>query len=69
MISSKMGQQKETVTKALRDAESRFMQFLTNQSKEQQQPTDEFSGWLSSEKSEDDEDIKWLLDSERRKVN
>ena len=64
MVSSKVGEQRDVVTQALKDAEARFKQFLTKQAKEEQ----ELSEWLSGEQSEKDEDIKWLLESGKRKV-
>ena len=64
MMSSKVGEQRDTVTQALKDAEIRFKQFLTKQAKEDH----ELSELLGDQENEKDEDIKWLLESGKKKV-
>ena len=64
MVSSKLGEQKESVVQALREAEDRFKRYLSKQVKEEK----EMSSLITEEASEGDEDIKWLLESGNKKV-
>ena len=64
MVSDKVGKQKDLVAKALKDAEMRFRQLLTRQAKQ-----DKELSVLVSEGKNEDEDIKWLLESGKKKVH
>ncbi len=59
-----VSEQRDTVTQALKDAEIRFKQFFKKQAKEDH----ELSELLGDQENEKDEDIKWLLESGKKKV-
>ena len=65
LVTSGVGKQKDNVTQALKDSETKIREFLS--CKTRSDPNDGFSTWLSEDKSDND-DIKWLLESGKKKV-
>lgn len=62
-IRTGVGKQKDNMAQALKDAETKLREYLT--CKPQTSSTDEFASWLTDDK--EDEDIKWLLESDKKK--
>ena len=62
-IRTGVGKQKENLAQTLKDAETKLREYLT--CKRQTPSNDEFASWLTDDK--EDEDIKWLLESDKKK--
>lgn len=66
-VTSGLDQQRQNVTQALRDAETKIRNFLTTKTQQDDGANEEFASWLT-EDQDSNEDIQWLLQAGKKKV-